>query len=228
MRGCATCPAPHLPLEHDDPVKLFTGAAEVSGRARVLDHERVLPGQESWIQIRLESPLAAARGDRYIIRRASPPETIGGGVILDTAPGQRWKRFRPDVIARFETLRRGDPLEVALMELARQRGPLRRDALNLTADEIKRALDAGQLRAADGAGWVIHSQAWTRLADKTARILANFHAAEPLRLGMPRDALRSRCGSTEPFEWRWARWPGKESWVLSETGWCACPIIRRA
>ncbi len=104
-------PGAHLPLEHDDPVKLFVGAAEVNGRVRVLDRERVLPGEESWIQIRLDQPLVAARGDRYIIRRASPPETIGGGVILDTAPGQRWKRLRPDVIARFETLRDGDPLD---------------------------------------------------------------------------------------------------------------------
>ena len=41
-------PGAHLPLEHDDPVKLFVGAAEVMGRVRVLDKERVLPGEESW------------------------------------------------------------------------------------------------------------------------------------------------------------------------------------
>jgi selenocysteine-specific elongation factor len=194
-------PGAHLPLEHDDPVKVFVGAAEVIGRVRVLDRERVLPGQESWIQIRLDAPLVAARGDRYIIRRASPAETIGGGVILDTAPGQRWKRFRPDVLARFETLRSGSPLDVALLELARTRGPLRRETLDLTPDDVNRALTGGQLRALNASGWVMHAQAWGRLVDKTARILANFHAAEPLRLGMPRDALRSRLRlDPEPFE----------------------------
>jgi selenocysteine-specific elongation factor len=194
-------PGAHLPLEHDDSVKLFVGAAEVMGRVRVLDRERVLPGEESWIQLRLESPLVAARGDRYIIRRASPPETIGGGVILDTAPGQRWKRFRPDVIARFETLRGGDPLDIALLELARMRGPLRRETLELTLDECDRALAAGQLRALNDSDWVMHTQAWARLVDKAARILAKFHAAEPLRLGMPRDALRSRLRlDPEPFD----------------------------
>ncbi len=194
-------PGAHLPLEHDDPVKLFVGAAEVNGRVRVLDRERVLPGEESWIQIRLDQPLVAARGDRYIIRRASPPETIGGGVILDTAPGQRWKRFRPDVIARFETLRDGDPLDIALLELARTRGPLRRESLKLPSDEVDRALAAGQLRPLNDSGWVMHAQAWARLVDKTARILANFHAAEPLRLGLPRDALRSRLRlDPEPFD----------------------------
>jgi selenocysteine-specific elongation factor len=194
-------PGAHLPLEHDDPVKLFVGAAEVAGRARVLDRERVLPGETGWIQIRLEKPLVAARGDRYIIRRASPPETIGGGVILDTAPGQRWKRFRPDVIARFETLRGGDPLAIALMALALKRGPARAETLHLPPDQRERAVSAGQLRVLGASGWLIHPQAWARLSDKAARVLADYHAAEPMRLGMPRDSLRSRLRlDPEPFD----------------------------
>jgi len=35
-------PSAHLPLEHNDPVKLFVGAAEVMGHVRVLDRERIL------------------------------------------------------------------------------------------------------------------------------------------------------------------------------------------
>jgi selenocysteine-specific elongation factor len=194
-------PGAHLPLEHDDPVKLFVGAAEVMGRVRVLDRERVLPGEESWIQIRLDQPLVAARGDRYIIRRASPPETIGGGLILDTAPGQRWKRFRPDVMARFETLRSGDPLDITLLELARQRGPVRLDTLKLTPEQLDRALAAGLIRAVGDSGWLVHTAAWARLADKTGRLMANFHTAEPLRAGIPRETLRSRLRlDPEPFE----------------------------
>ena len=218
-------PGAHLPLEHDDPVKLFVGAAEVAGRVRVLDRERVLPGEESWIQIRLETPLVAARGDRYIIRRASPPETIGGGVILDTAPGQRWKRFRPDVMTRFETLRGGDPLEIALLELARTRGPVRRETLPLTSGQLDRALAAGQMRTMGE--WVMHSQAWARLADKTARILANFHAAEPLRLGMPREALRSRLRlDPEPFEVILGALAGEEIVTVERNGAVRLPDHR--
>ncbi len=184
-------PGAHLPLEHDDPVKLFTGAAEVMGNVRVLDRERVLPGEQAWIQVRLEKPLVAAWGDRYIVRRASPPETIGGGVILDTTPGRRWKRFRPDVIARFETLFEGDPLAIGLLDLAIQRGPVRVGSLSLDASQVSAALETGDLRTA-GSDWVIHRDSWARVVQKTQRVLANFHAAEPLRLGMPRDALRSR------------------------------------
>jgi selenocysteine-specific elongation factor len=157
---------------------------------RLLDKEHVLPGDESWIQVRLDHPIVAARGDRYIVRRASPPETIGGGVILDTAPGQRWKRFKPEVIERFKTLLDGDPLTVALFELAQLRGPVRLDALSLDASQREQALASGQIRAVGESGWVIHAESWRRLVGKAQRTLGDFHATEPLRLGMPRDTLR--------------------------------------
>ena len=194
-------PGAYLPLEHDDPVKLFVGAAEVMGHVRVLDRERVLPGENSWIQVRLEHPIVAAYGDRYIIRRASPAETIGGGIVLDTAPGQRWKRFRPEVIARLEALLEGDPLRIALNDLAQRRAPVLRKTIRLDDDQIAEALAAGDLEAIDGGAWVIHRDAWVRIVTRTARALGAFHGAEPLRVGMPRDALRSRLHlDPEPFE----------------------------
>ncbi len=195
-------PGAYLPLEHDDPVKFFVGAAEVMGHVRVLDRERVLPGEHSWIQVRLEHPIVAAYGDRYIIRRASPAETIGGGIVLDTAPGQRWKRFRPEVIARLEALYEGDPLRIALNDLAQRRGPVQRKAIRLDDGQIADALAAGDLQPLDSEGvWMIHRDALARIATRTTRALGAFHGAEPLRVGMPRDALRSRLHlDPEPFE----------------------------
>ncbi|NDJ75488.1 MAG: selenocysteine-specific translation elongation factor [Chloroflexi bacterium] len=193
-------PAAQRPLEHNDPVKLFAGSAEIMGRVRLLDKEIVLPGEEGWIQIRLEDPLVAAHGDRYIIRRPSPPETIGGGVILDTAPGRRWKRFRPDVIARFETLLGGDTLDIALLELANTRRPVRISDLDLDETSLDHAMSAGHLLALRD-GWVIHSQSWAQIADRTTQTLAQFHAGEPLRLGMPAETLRNRLRlDPAPFE----------------------------
>ncbi len=183
-------PDAQRPLEHNAEVKFFVGAAEVIGHVRVLDRERMLPGEEAWVQLRLTKPIVAARGDRYILRRASPAETIGGGVILDTAPGRRWKRFRPDVSARFETLMSGDPLAVVLLSLAEQRAPDRVGALGLDAAQVQQALDAGHLVALGG-DWVMHADVWARLAERARRALARFHAEAPLRLGMPPDALRS-------------------------------------
>lgn len=184
-------PEAQRPLEHDDEVKLFTGAAEVMGRVRVLDRERVLSGEASWVQIRLDRPIVAAPGDRYIIRRASPAETIGGGTILDTAPGRRWQRHRPEVIARFATLASGDTLAIALLRLAEARGPVRVESLTLSPEQVAQAAQRGDLLL-DDRGWALHPDTWARLADRTRRALARFHAAEPQRSGLPPEALRSR------------------------------------
>lgn len=184
-------PDARRPLAHDDPVKVFVGAAEVMGRVRVLDREAVQPGEQSWVQLRLDAPIVAAAGDRYIIRRASPPETIGGGVILDPAPGRRWRRFRPEVLERFRVLFEGDPVEVALAALDRSRGPVRADTLGLAPEQIERAVASGRAIALDGE-WIIHAGVAAQLAGRAAEVLHGFHAAEPLRMGMPRDMLRDR------------------------------------
>src|SRR6185295_3766970 len=46
----------------------------------------VIPGESAIVQLRLEEPIAALPGDRFIIRSYSPQVTIGGGVILDALP----------------------------------------------------------------------------------------------------------------------------------------------
>jgi len=190
----------HLPLAHGDAVKVFVGAAEVMGQARILDRDDVLPGDEAWIQLRLETPLVAARGDRFILRRPSPPETIGGGVVLDTAPGRRWRRFRPEVIARFATLAAGDAPTVALLGLAQARAPIRLAEVPLSDAERASALAEERLIALNDE-WVIHPNAWERLRARAVRALEEFHRAAPLRPGMPRDQLRGRLRlEIPPFE----------------------------
>ena len=58
-------------------------------------------------QARLEQPLMARAGDRVVVRSIAPPDTLGGGVVLD--PAARRHGRRGDVLARLERLRRGEP-----------------------------------------------------------------------------------------------------------------------
>ena len=58
-------------------------------------------------QARLEQPLMARAGDRVVVRSIAPPDTIGGGVVLD--PAARRHGRRGDVLIRLERLRRGAP-----------------------------------------------------------------------------------------------------------------------
>lgn len=98
-------------LKHNAEVKLFSGAAESVGHVRLLDYQELAPGQEGWLQIRLETPMALAQGDRFILRYPSPSQTIGGGVIVNSHPSRRWKRFQADVLESLATRLAGTPAE---------------------------------------------------------------------------------------------------------------------
>jgi selenocysteine-specific elongation factor len=63
-------------------------------------------GDGLW-QARLERPLLARAGDRVVVRSIAPPDTLGGGVVID--PAARRHGRRADVLARLERLRRGKP-----------------------------------------------------------------------------------------------------------------------
>jgi selenocysteine-specific elongation factor len=61
-------------------VQLHHGTRDVAARLVRLDGDR-------W-QARLERPLLAAVGDHVVIRSIAPPDTLGGGVVLDAHPSR--------------------------------------------------------------------------------------------------------------------------------------------
>jgi selenocysteine-specific elongation factor len=85
--------------EHNIPVHVHHGTREAPGRLTAL-------ADDLW-QLRLERPILAADGDRIVIRRTSPPDTLGGGVILD-ARARRHGR-RQQIIDRLRRRRDGQP-----------------------------------------------------------------------------------------------------------------------
>jgi selenocysteine-specific elongation factor len=186
------------PLLHNAEVKLFTGAAEVVAHVRLLGDETLEPGQMGWLQLRPVEAIAADRGDRFILRYPSPAQTIGGGVILDAHPPHRWRRFRPEVIARLETLAAGTPQDLVLQALEGETALSTEQVEQRTGfshEEVAEALSALQ---AEGAtlplrdGLVMARAVWERLSASLTHELGVYHQHYPLRFGMPREELRSR------------------------------------
>lgn len=192
-----------FPLKHNVFVKFFCGSAETVARVRLLGTETLAPGESGWVQLELEDPLPLVRGDRFIIRIPSPAVTVGGGEVVDPNPGRKHRRFRPEVLARLETLARGTPAEVLLQTLER-RGPLTvRDLLEASGlgeaaptalAELFSTGDAVVLDAVPepAPARLVASRSWWSAT--TARMrdeLAAYHARYPLRPGMSREELRS-------------------------------------
>jgi len=196
-------------IKHNTEVKLFHGSAEVLARLRLLGTEELLPGEEGWLQLELSGDVVAVRGDRYILRRPSPGETLGGGVIIDPQPKGRHKRFSPEALSRLASLMQGEPSEVyyqALVALgvaplkevsahSRLEGEVARKSIQdlLSQGQIvdlENRLDHQPNPFADSL--VTSRMQWERLAGRALDEVESYHRALPLRQGMPREELKSR------------------------------------
>jgi selenocysteine-specific elongation factor len=185
------------PLHHHTEVKLYTGTAETIAELRLLATESLNPGETGWLQLELRTPILAVRGDHYILRRPSPGETLGGGIVVDPQPKQRHKRFEESVIRALENLAQGSPTDV-LLQAALALGPaLSRDViirsrLDASAADlaVKNLLESGQLIGLEDV--LVAASQWSALKEKVITALVVYHQTYPLRRGMPREELKSR------------------------------------
>jgi selenocysteine-specific elongation factor len=187
------------PLLHNAEVKVFAGTTECSAHVRLLNDEQIAPGQDAWVQLRLDRPLALAQGDRYIIRFPSPAETVGGGLIVNPTPAHRWRRFQARVIDDLKTRMAGTPAQ-RVAQAAPGPEPSSRAALQKATGYASAELDAAVQAALDehllvplGGGYLALT-AYNGLLRQLHDMVDRFHAQYPLRAGIPREELRSRLG----------------------------------
>lgn len=193
-------------VAHGDEVKFFVGASEAVAMLRLLGTEELAPGQEGWIQLELREPVVAVRGDRYILRRPSPGETLGGGVIVDHQPKGRHKRFDDKVLRSLESLAQGSPADILLeaalsLHASSLREIVSRSRLETAAAEMalqELLLNKSLVQLEEGEPTIqgdllaIALPHWNALRDKTLRTVEEHHAGYPLRRGIPREELKSR------------------------------------
>ena len=98
-------PSEPRPIGQWFPVKVHHAAAEVPGRVVVLRDKPIGPGETEYVQLVLERPLAAAAGDRFVVRDTSSSRTVGGGVLIDLRAPER-RRRTPERRAEIEALAR--------------------------------------------------------------------------------------------------------------------------
>lgn len=113
-------------LEDSLSVRFHTGTADVPAKLHLLGEGDAAPGPlppggRAVAQISCREPVAVRRGDRFVLRRPSPQETIGGGRVLDTAR-PRVRRRNPLRASAVAVLRGGDERAVATLFLT-EAGP---------------------------------------------------------------------------------------------------------
>jgi selenocysteine-specific elongation factor len=196
-----TLPLDEAALRDLSRVRFHHGTLEAMARVKIFDGATVPPGGHGFAQLRLETALAALPGDRFILRRYSPPITIGGGTILHTRP-PKMRRATPDGRERLERLSDPSPV-VRLGALVDEAGASGVDAHTLRSltglepEETARLLEAvvrgGQVVSLPGAAArYVAAGAWNDLSRRVESTLAEYHRKEPLKEGFPREELRTR------------------------------------
>ncbi|MEM9950660.1 MAG: selenocysteine-specific translation elongation factor [Chloroflexota bacterium] len=186
------------PLKHNTEVKFFSGASETMATVRLLGQEILPAGETGWLQLRLRDALPLTQRERFILRLPSPAQTIGGGVIVNAHPAQRWKRFDDTVLEQLETMLEGTPSE-RVAQVADADAPLKYVHLqrattyadDILDDAIREAINNNRLVVLpDETFWA--AARYQAMQQQIMSIVGNYHKQYPLRLGISREELRKR------------------------------------
>ncbi len=194
------------PLKNRTRVRFHLGCRELLARVVPLGGNTILPGERAAVQFRLEKPLAADTGDRFIIRGYSPPLTIGGGTILEVHP-EKLKYLPHEELKLLEQL--GDAKtgtlitrHLALMPLEPKTAAILSKELALREDEIGDALDKltdqGVLTvvAHKPSDAVILTSKLEETADRAMEFLEHYHEANPYLRGIKQSELKNRIADS--------------------------------
>ncbi|MFN3476213.1 MAG: selenocysteine-specific translation elongation factor, partial [Candidatus Methylomirabilales bacterium] len=186
------------PLRNRTRVRFHLGTSEILARVILLDREELLPGEEAYVHLRLESPTAALPKDRYVIRSYSPIMTIGGGMILDPNPPSG-RRPKARILEHLKTLEQGSPKEqVEEVLLSAGFVPLRVEALQgkvaldpSAFSQVLEELLREDRAVATGEGY-LHRKNYEGLIHQVLTSLQEFHAQHPLKDGISKEELRMK------------------------------------
>lgn len=198
-------------LKSGDRVSLHHFSTQASASVRILERQALSPGQAGRAQLRLSQALAAAPGDRFVLRRLSPVETIGGGTVLDPLAPRFTRRSMAEAPALLDRLEGPLSLKVLLWveqaresgvgeELLAARAGVARDQVRgLLAESIAQGQVIAVRRSPDR---YMAREALDRLAARATEEIPRFLKEAPGAVGVSRRTLLARLlPSADP---RWA------------------------
>jgi selenocysteine-specific elongation factor len=180
-------------FEHFSPVHVHLGTQDVTARIALLEGIHLAPGERTFAQLLVNTPVQAVQGDRLVLRDQSARRTLGGGRVLDPFAPARQRRSEAR-LAQLQALAATESLEQVLPallansdtgldphRLERQFNRLR-SSWNLPPDVCVITTRQGPL--------LFSVVRWQALKAALLEQLARFHQLEPDQLGPDRDRLR--------------------------------------
>jgi len=188
------------PLKEQTRIRFHHLSSELLGTFRFVDKtgSELKPGKSSFVQLRLESPVVAVAGDRFVIRRYSPAITIGGGVVLDPHLPKLSRGTRPELL---DTLANGS-LKERIDLMAKMEGVrgLTLDAIQartgLTVEAIRKHLSA-PLRTAAPHLW-IHGDSIAEFHHRAIEFLDRYFKQNKMAVNVPKSEFVQKVLPSDP------------------------------
>ncbi len=186
-------------LRDRQPVHVYLGAMDVTGRLVILEDRRIESGEEGWGQLVLDAQVGALAGDRFVLRDQSARETLAGGKVVDPFPPARGRRW-PERLAFLAAIDQPDreaafaaALEASPNGIDKARFAL---AHNLTAVETAALAETLEMREAAGLSFSAdHAAAWIATVEEA---LTRWHQEFNDRAGAPPESLRRTLKESAP------------------------------
>ena len=177
-------------------VHFYVGTAETVARVMLYGEEELKPARSCNCQLRLQESVVAMAGDRYIVRRFSPLETLGGGVILDPSPSRRRRKEGTEDLTVLNTgsldqkislkVERAGPRGISVGAI---KGWIKAEPKAIE-EALKKLGQAGEVLHFEDQ--FLHKKAYSALQDGIVGILRAFHKKNPLKAGMSKEELRNQ------------------------------------
>jgi len=183
------------PLKNKGLVHFHLVTSETIARVILYDREELKQGESCYCQFRLQNPVVSMSGDRYIIRRFSPVETIGGGEVLDPSPMRRRRKGGIDDLVVFEKGSLTEKISTKVLRSGLQgistkaiEGWVKAETPTIK-DSIKKLTEDGLLLDIEDV--LIHKTVFDAFGERALQILKDFHSRNPLKPGMSKEELRA-------------------------------------
>jgi selenocysteine-specific elongation factor len=178
-------------------IRFYNTTQEAIGRITLLGARELAPGEEGFVQIRLEQPVIVQHGDRYILRFYSPMETLGGGMVLNPHARRHKQITMKDSLQALGVLEKG-PLEEKLALFISGKGLAGMEEAGIIGDtaadkqEILSALAAlVQKRAILRAdNLYVHPSHLAELEKKALGLVKQYHKDNPLKPGLDKEEFK--------------------------------------
>lgn len=177
------------PLKEQTRIRFHHLSAELLGSIRFVDQTPELkPGSSAYIQVRLESPVVAVAGDRFVIRRYSPALTVGGGVILDAHLPKLSRNTRGELLdtlaggtlpERVELMAKLEGLRGLTMHEVQARTGIRVETLAKELKNVPHLADSGERR------W-IHHDVITDFRRRAMEFLRTYFEENRMAINVPK------------------------------------------